>query len=673
MTKVAAKKQKITYQKEKALLSDTLPYETPVTFSNRYFYRFLIDNKIEIQGDYITYNKEVDGIKDILQLLFNVSVTEDNINFSKKQRTIPFTFKISHKKSDYRVLSLIHPLNQLTIVDFYDKYKETIKYYSNQSRFSIRRPYKISKNRYVNDYLFKLKANNKKRDGNLEIHEKGNEHLKSFFTYTKYSNIHHFFESNEYHKCEKKFDFLYKMDVNKCFDSIYTHTIAWAIFNKEIVKDNLDKKIHDTFAGKFDKLIQNMNYGETNGILIGSEVSRIFAELILQKIDFNVQKELEKNKVKHKVHYRVFRYVDDYFLFYDDFETKNSIVDTFKHELKNYNLSINDTKTVEFSKPIITDLTIAKLKITELFDKYFSYNIEQISDVKNSKWTLHLKSQNIITKFKIIIKENGIDYKDVLNYSIAVIEKRFLNIVNKFEIEKEKDLYSKMFVYFIINMLDFLFFIYSVSPRVTSTIKMVSLISKLLFFMKKNKSNNVFKPHEIDSIHKKIHTEVFLILDKNKLKPYTQNETIYLLILLGDLGKEYRLSYEFLDNYFFKEKLKLNYFVIIGLLFYMKNISAYKELKSKLLDNIKNKFETCNKESLRKNTELTLLIMDLITCPYIYEKDKRDLLSKNKITCKENQDNILEFSKKQKFWFTKWQDFNLMEEMEMKKCMEVYA
>ena len=39
------KKVPISYSKERAVLSDVLSYETPVTFSNRYFYKYLIKHK----------------------------------------------------------------------------------------------------------------------------------------------------------------------------------------------------------------------------------------------------------------------------------------------------------------------------------------------------------------------------------------------------------------------------------------------------------------------------------------------------------------------------------------------------------------------------------------------------------------------------------------------------
>ena len=42
------KKKYIRYPKERAILSDVLPYEIPITFSNRYLYRFLVENNIYI-------------------------------------------------------------------------------------------------------------------------------------------------------------------------------------------------------------------------------------------------------------------------------------------------------------------------------------------------------------------------------------------------------------------------------------------------------------------------------------------------------------------------------------------------------------------------------------------------------------------------------------------------
>lgn len=452
--------QQIKYKKEKVVMSDILPYEIPVIFSNRYFYQFLVKNKIETVDKKIKWISSKINIEKVIELIFNAKLNNGMLeaSFDGRERNIPFTFKIAHKEHDYRALSLIHPLNQLNVVDFYNEFKETIKYFANISSFSIRKPYKIAKYRFSNDYFHKDKKNDESsQPSRIEIHDNGEEHLKSFFTYKNHSNIHRFFESYQYQRSEKKFNRLYKFDINKCFDSIYTHTISWALYNREIVKDNINLS-NNTFAGKFDRLMQNMNYGETNGILIGSEVSRIFAELLLQTIDKNVQNLLYTEGYIHKKDYEIYRYVDDYFLFYDDEIIKNKIIDIFKHKLKEYNLFISETKSISYSKPIITDLTIAKTKITDLINEELSYKFTDIKDDngKKKEWNIHLKSENIITKFKIIIKESNIEYKDIMNYTIAIIEKRVISLVDKFEKEENQNKYIKVLLSYILEVLNFL-------------------------------------------------------------------------------------------------------------------------------------------------------------------------------------------------------------------------
>ena len=71
------KKKYIRYSKERVVLSDVLPYEVPIIFSNRYFYRFLVNNKVELKGNKITFfNKylgsDSEGFTELLKLLFNI-------------------------------------------------------------------------------------------------------------------------------------------------------------------------------------------------------------------------------------------------------------------------------------------------------------------------------------------------------------------------------------------------------------------------------------------------------------------------------------------------------------------------------------------------------------------------------------------------------------------------
>ena len=122
------KKFPIKYKKERTVLSDVLPYEIPVIYSNRYFYNFLIKNQIEINSKDFSISwieKESRAeFYEIIKLLFGVKSIENNhgkiFNEEREKnyalKRIPFIFKIAHKNGDYRELSIIHPLNQLPIL-----------------------------------------------------------------------------------------------------------------------------------------------------------------------------------------------------------------------------------------------------------------------------------------------------------------------------------------------------------------------------------------------------------------------------------------------------------------------------------------------------------------------------------------------------------------------------
>lgn len=87
-------------------------------------------------------------------------------------------------------------------------------------------------------------------------------------------------------------------------------------------------------------------------------------------------------------------------------------------------------------------------------------------------------------------------------------------------------------------------------------------------------------------------------------------------------------------------------------------------------------------EKRSKCSELTHLILDLLSCPYVTIYDKRRFFviykdSKRYTNIKEDfetVDKILIFQKKYiKYWFTKWERFNLVKELEYKKSQEVYS
>jgi hypothetical protein len=127
---VSKKKQYIKYKKERVILSDVLPYELPITFTNRYLYNYLLSCKIEVDDKKISINKNDNAVNQaIVRLLFGINsakpFTDGKVNLdsrNKERVSIPFGYKIAHKQDDYRELIIIHPKNQLLVIDFYNRF-----------------------------------------------------------------------------------------------------------------------------------------------------------------------------------------------------------------------------------------------------------------------------------------------------------------------------------------------------------------------------------------------------------------------------------------------------------------------------------------------------------------------------------------------------------------------
>src|SRR5690606_2080914 len=189
------------------------------------------------------------------------------------------------------------------------------------------------------------------------------------FAYDRHTKLYQFFEDEEFFNLEGKFTDFWSIDISKCFDSIYTHSIAWATKGKFISKES---KAKDTFESMFDRLMQRSNFNETNGIIVGNETSRIFAEIILQDVDKKVKQSLSELNIIESVDYEIRRYVDDYFIFASSTENCQKILNSIEDNLRAYKLFINKQKTKKTQKPFITGITRSKLAtsqaLTDLYD-----------------------------------------------------------------------------------------------------------------------------------------------------------------------------------------------------------------------------------------------------------------------------------------------------------------
>ncbi|MGX4675847.1 antiviral reverse transcriptase Drt3b [SAR92 clade bacterium H246] len=702
---MSLRKVRFPYKKERCLLSDVLPFEIPISFSNRHFYSFVLRHRIAIEDNAIIWLKGANALDKIVMLLFALSqnasrlttvqrhVGEKLIDFRRYQLSgnnspkparfmTPFCFKVRHKETEFRELCVPHPKSQLLVVDFYDRCKEAILYYTSLSSFTIRAPSRISKVRYHQD-----KLHFEKLSTDPEIVEQSDqeyESLKSFFAYKDYSNIYKFYESYRYHRAEKKYNKLIKLDISKCFDSIYSHSIGWAVIGKDTQKESLHLN-SGTFPDRFDKLMHHMNQGETNGIIIGPEFSRIFAEVILQAIDRDVSYKLAvKNEaLLHGRDYEVFRYVDDYFIFVNSDSDATCIVDELQHTLKKYKLYLNTAKAITYEKPIITEITMAKQQIARLLEDRIKFSLEDVEgdrgDVQ-TKGSVYVNTNALITSFKTIIKTCNVEYKDMLNYTLAIVERRCEKIFKNYLKVSPGHRSQTQLVNAVKGIIEFLFFIYSVSPRVNTTIRLCRILRVVILFLKAGH----IEQEQVQSVHKQIFDNVCFVLKKNETSEQTQVETLYLLIALAELGRDYWLEEGVLSNYLGIKALdagsksetikSLNYFSISVSLFYMKNKVRYNTLRDRIIDaaleRIQMRSETCQKDA-----EMIFLLFDLISCPYVPDDKKRKALEIFDVTNTSLANDIITFTDsdgRAQRWFTNWYDFDFGKELDAKRSQEVY-
>lgn len=728
------KKIKLSYSKERVLFSDVLPYECPIIFSNRYLYRFLakylwVGEKQKV--DNITWNilkqskrldeKDANAFAALLFGCYEKGKGIGTLQHRLNALFYPYHFNIAHKPNKNRTLSIIHPYSQWQVVEFYNQYKYSILYLCNQSKYSLRKPHKIAQYFYYRDRLHRKLLGHESDKVELFFNEY--ENLKTYFSYEKYSNIYKFYEDYRYQRAEKKFKHLIKFDLQSCFDSIYTHTISWA------TAGGADKvKVLPGYNGSwvgdaFDNLMQSVNARETNGIVIGPEFSRIFAEIILQYIDQKVEQELLNKKhpnesIRHKSDYECYRYVDDYFLFYNDEKDRNLFLESLIKWLKEFKLQISPSKTEEFERPFITKITIAKHRIDDLFSDIFSTPLweevesnlgaekeEDAEDVGSDKdkeilyrkFNIYLPANSVNTRIKAIVREGGIEYRDIANYLLEKMSQRLDAFLNRYEMgfKKYERLMSKedtnrdevellaqgvqrKLTSYLVSLIDVAFFVFNSNRQVNTTLKLQKIMNTIVIYAKRHgdfKSNPDirFQTTSKDIIFKKIQDEIALVLATTDSHRNTLHESLYLLILSKELGSAYLFAPEVIKSFIEKSELQYNLFACIILMYYYANHKCYDTQKTLLKEEILKKYRLVAESERRRNSELTILTADMMTCPFVDDAYKQSLLILMGITETEDQQMIMRFAKKQKYIFTRWTMFNLNKELQAKISQEVYS
>ena len=690
---MAKRRVSLTHRKQRSVLTDMLPFEVPPTFSNRGFYRFLRDNSAEIEGRQLRWVCETDALDRTMRLLFGIDPTaeitsEVVIEWGKKKTrrsvpigkcqmaTIPFNFRVAHNL-DGRTLSVVHPRNQVAVASFYATHSALIIYHTSVSEFSIRRPVSVSRYAYFRDKLHEERLDSV---AGVEEEDREYEQLGSYFVYRKYRNIHRFFESYKYHRSEKKYDAMVQIDVSKCFDSIYTHSLPWAVLGKDQTKFSREES-KGTFGGRFDYLMQGLNHKETNGIVIGPEFSRIFAEIILQSVDAKLIKQLaDWANLKHKVDYEIFRYVDDFFVFYNEESTQQKVFETLQEILKGKKLSINTAKIKHYQKPIITEITVAKERISMLLNDEINPGCEEEPPVDpakppKTKLVCGINANRLIIRYKAAIKETGVTYGDLLNYTFAIVENKVEKLFKAYVASDKSDRDRKRLSNSLLAIMEFAFFAYLASPKVNHTIRICRMIATSVDFL-----HAQGLPYELKHLlFKYVHDNVMQQLEKNTMSAYREVESLYLLISLSQIGREYWMPVSVLLRHFLIKEEEgtgdyirpsgfMNHFSVTVLLSYIKDKVRYAKLKTFIESQVIDKLEYM-KAHCPDDAETLIMLLDLVVCPYISAGTKDAIGQIFELDAA----GLASVQSANDYWFTAWGNkFDLGKELDAKRSREVY-
>jgi hypothetical protein len=128
-----------------------------------------------------------------------------------------------------------------------------------------------------------------------------------------------------------------RADVSRFFPTIYTHSIPWALHGKTVAKRHR-KPTAAYFGNAIDLSLRQGRDQQTMGIPIGPDTSHIIAESIATAVDLAFRGRLKRWPAG-------FRYVDDYFLFFNSVTDAEAALAALARSLQDFELQLNFEKT----------------------------------------------------------------------------------------------------------------------------------------------------------------------------------------------------------------------------------------------------------------------------------------------------------------------------------------
>lgn len=131
-------------------------------------------------------------------------------------------------------------------------------------------------------------------------------------------------------------------DVRAFFHSIYTHSIPWAIYGKAWAKKPANRGI-EHFGNLIDLLCRNQQDGQTIGLPVGPDTSRLLAEVVASAMD-----EMLRNRLGISGQ-DASRYIDDYTISSAKSVPGANLIAALRQAVAHFELELNTEKSAVIS------------------------------------------------------------------------------------------------------------------------------------------------------------------------------------------------------------------------------------------------------------------------------------------------------------------------------------
>lgn len=136
-----------------------------------------------------------------------------------------------------------------------------------------------------------------------------------------------------------RYRFIAKTDISRFYHSVYTHSIPWAFHGRKNAKADRNPRSNMVFCNRADHILRCGQDGQTIGIPVGPDASRLIAEVICTAIDLEFQ---NRCKVSD---YAVLRHVDDVWIGANSHADAEDALWRYRESIREFELDINEAKT----------------------------------------------------------------------------------------------------------------------------------------------------------------------------------------------------------------------------------------------------------------------------------------------------------------------------------------